>query len=203
MIDKDVIKAISQKYTAISLYLSEKSRRIWVATEAQALGYGGVAAIAIATGVSRPTIYAGLRELDLKPDATVIDRKSGAGRKADVTKNPKIIFALKKLLDPATRGDPESALMWTCKSTQNLADQLNEQGYKISPRSISNILTVLGYSLQSNNKRLEGTNHPDRDAQFKYIYKKVKKFQKDLNPIISVDAKKKEMVGNYKNNGKE
>ncbi len=120
MIYKDVVKLISQKYASILLYLSEKSRRIWVATEAQALGYGRVAAVAAATGVSRPTVYAGLKELKLKPDVDIIDRKSGAGRKPNVTKNPKIISALEKLLEPATRGDPESELMWTCKSTQNL-----------------------------------------------------------------------------------
>ena len=203
MISKDIINKISLKYTAISSYLSEKSRRIWSATEARSLGYGGISAVAVATSISRPTIHAGLNELDVKPENSMLDRKSGGGRKSILLKSPKLLSELECLLEPATRGDPESALKWTCKSVKNLFNELNLKGYKISPRSVCNLLAVLGYSLQSNNKRYEGTNHPDRNEQFEYIYKKVKIFQKTSNPIISVDAKKKELVGKFKNNGRE
>jgi transposase len=203
MVNTDVIKQISIKYSALSPYLSEKGRRIWAATEAQSLGYGGISAIATATGISRQTIHSGVHNLEFDPIDNMRNRSPGGGRKSIVEKNPNILYELEKLLEPATRGDPESALRWTCKSIQNLSDELKRKGYKISPRSVCNLLADLGYSLQSNNKRYEGTNHPDRDKQFKYIYNKVKKFQKALNPIISVDAKKKELVGLYKNNGKE
>lgn len=203
MVNTDVIKQISMKYATLSPYLSEKGRRIWAATEAQSLGYGGISAIAAATGISRQTIHSGVHNVESGSIDSIRNRKPGGGRKSIVEKNPNILYDLENLLEPATRGDPESALRWTCKSTQNLSDELKRKGYKVSPRSICNLLAGLGYSLQSNNKRYEGSNHPDRDKQFKYIYNKVKKFQKELNPIISVDAKKKELVGLYKNNGKE
>ena len=203
MIDTDVTKSIAKKYTAILPYLGERARRVWAANEARALGYGSISAVAVATGLSRPTIYAGLKELQLKPNTNIVDRNPGAGRKSLVTVNPNILSELEHILEPATRGDPESALMWTCKSTYNLAEELKAKGYKISQRSICDLLATLGYSLQSNNKRYEGTNHPDRDAQFNYIYKKVKKFQNASNPVISVDAKKKELIGQFKNNGRE
>ena len=201
MIHKDVITSIELKYKSVFHYLNEKGRRIWAASEAKTLGYGGVAAVAKATGISRTTIHVALLELD-EADATVT-RKSGGGRKPTIEKHPQILKELEKLLDPITRGDPESPLRWTCKSTDNLSEALKKKGYKICPRTVSSLLIDLGYSLQSNNKRHEGSNHPDRDAQFNYIYEKVKKFQRANNPIISVDAKKKELVGNYKNNGQK
>ena len=199
----DVIQQVSKKYKLLLPHLSEKGRRIWAATEAQCLGYGGISAVAIAIGMSRQTIHSGIRNVKGNAENDIIDRHPGGGRKSITEKNPKILYDLEKLLDPVTRGDPESALRWTCKSIQKLTDELKAKGYNISPRSVCNLLADLGYSLQSNNKRYEGANHPDRDKQFKYIYKKVKKFQKALNPVISVDAKKKELVGAYKNNGKE
>lgn len=195
-----IVESLTLKYKAVFRYLSEKGIRAWAASEAKTLGYGGISAVSKATGLSRTTIYAGLVELELE-DNSILNRKPGGGRKSIVEKQPIILQELEGLLDPVTRGDPESPLKWTCKSTENLSKELKKRGYKISPRSVSNLLIELGYSLQSNNKRYEGSNHPDRNEQFNYIYNKVKKFQRTNSPIISVDAKKKELIGKYKNNG--
>jgi transposase len=200
----DAIKKLGKKYNLVSSHLSEKTRRIWAATEAKIFGYGGVTMLSIATGLSRSTIYLGLKDLKSKkqidPDKI---RKSGGGRKKITDKDKNILKDVENILEPATRGDPESVLKWTCKSTRNLAEELNKHGHRVSDRKICDLLSELGYSLQSNRKTKEGKNHPDRDAQFLYIYRKVKRFQYADQPIISVDTKKKEMVGNYKNSGKE
>ncbi len=201
MIHSDVVASLTLKYRAVFRYLSEKGMRAWAASEAKILGYGGISAVSKATGLSRTTIHVGLAELELE-DIGILNRRPGGGRKPIIEKQPMLLKELEGLLDPVTRGDPESPLKWTCKSTENLSKELKERGYKISPRSVANLLIELGYSLQSNNKRYEGSNHPDRNKQFNYIYNKVKKFQKTNNPIISVDAKKKELIGNYKNNGR-
>jgi len=205
MINKDVINKLKNKYELISNHLNERSRRIWAASEAQLLGHGGVAAVSKATGLSRVTINFGLNELQNKALSFSPEkiRRNGGGRKKLIDKDPKLLDDLEKLLEPSVRGDPESALRWTCKSTRHLAEELNKKGYRVSYRKICDLLSDLGYSLQSNFKTKEGSQHPDRDKQFLHIYRKVKLFQNKGDPVISVDAKKKELIGSYKNPGKE
>lgn len=204
MKNKDVILNLREKYKLISIHLNERTRRIWAASEAKSLGYGGVSAVSEATGISRITIHSGINDLKNKKklDPERI-RGYGGGRKRLTDQDPKILADLESILEPSVRGDPESSLRWTCKSTRNLADELNKNGYRVSDRKICDLLSDLGYSLQANFKTNEGKDHPDRDDQFLYIYKKVKLFQCDKQPVISVDTKKKELIGNYKNNGKE
>lgn len=198
---------IKAKYQLISTSLNERSRRFWAASEALAYGRGGIAAVSRATGMSNKTIHKGLREI--KKTSTCVDklvrvRKKGGGRKK-LTKKTKCSLskALDELISPSTRGDPESILKWTSKSIRTLSKELNKQGYKISYMTVSRILKEQGYSLQANRKTHEGSNHADRDEQFKYIYEKIKSLLELDQPVISVDTKKKELVGNFKNNGKE
>ncbi len=198
-----IIKKFIKKYKMISAHLNERTRRIWAASEAKMLGYGGVSILSEVTGLSRTTVHAGLNDLNKKSIDVERVRKTGGGRKKITETDQAILGDLEAILEPATRGDPESALRWTCKSTRKLASELNKKGYRVSDRKICDLLSELGYSLQANRKTNEGNSHPDRDDQFLYIYKKVKSFQKAQQPIISVDTKKKEIVGNYKNQGKE
>lgn len=199
------IQEVNEKYEWISEHLNEKSRRIWAATEANSIGWGGITIISKATGIDAKTIRKGITELGGKKGGESKNRirRKGGGRKKlkDTEKN--IVKALESLVNPVTRGDPESPLRWTCKSTYKLAEAMVKKGYKISQRTVYNLLVFLEYSLQSNKKTKEGTNHPDRDKQFKYINNQVKMFQKCNSPTLSVDTKKKENIGNYKNNGKE
>lgn len=170
------------------------------------LGYGGIAAVARATGISSSTIKSGIVEIEsgkVQSGESTAQRKAGAGRKRITEKHPELTIALDKLLEPYTSGDPMRSLRWTCKSTENLAQELNAQGFKISADSVGRILKEQGYSLQSNRKRFEGSQHPDRNAQFEYINQSVEAFQERGCPVISVDTKKKELVGNYKNAGQE
>jgi transposase len=197
---------VSARFKSLEVTLNEKSRRLWAAAEALAVGRGGVAAVHRATGISRTTIYEGIKELgDPEKLRNGLDRTRtpGAGRKRTVDTNPKIREALDALLDPITRGDPESPLRWTCKSLRVLADELNKQGYVVSHQLVGDLLREMGYSLQANRKTREGKQHPDRNEQFEFINLLVKKNLEDGNPVISVDAKKKELVGNFKNAGKE
>lgn len=198
------IKMFKQKFKLVSLHLNERTRRIWAATEAKMFGHGGVTILSKATGLSRSTIHLGLEDIESKKTIPVEQiRKDGGGRKKIVDTDKTILKDLEKLLEPSTRGDPESVLRWTCKSTRNLAAELNKNGHRISDRKVCDLLSELGYSLQSNRKTKEGNEHPDRDKQFLYIYKKAKQFQRAAQPIISVDTKKKEMIGNYANSGVE
>jgi len=200
----DLVKEIKKKFNLASPHLNERTRRIWAAIEAKALGHGGITILSSATNLSRSTIHLGLDELKSKRKIDVEKiRKPGGGRKKIIEKDKTILGDLEAILEPATRGDPESILRWTCKSTKQLANELNKKGYRVSDRKICDLLSDLGYSLQANRKTNEGKNHPDRDAQFLYIYKKVKNFQSSKQPVISVDTKKKELVGNHKNQGKE
>ena len=196
--------ATKKKFEDISSYLNERTRRIWAATEAKSYGWGGITLVSQATGIPRRTIRKGLSELDA-PES--LDqgriRHSGGGRKKLTEKYPALLAALESLVEPSTRGDPESPLQWTWKSTYNLAEELKRQGYPIGQRTVCDLLSDLGYSLQANRKTREGTDHPDRNAQFEYISQKVIAFQKSHDPVISVDTKKKENIGNFKNNGKE
>jgi transposase len=202
---REKITLISQKYQQISPVLNEQSRRIWCATEAEAIGYGGVTAVHKATGVSRPTITNGLNELKRKKSFNLTQlRKAGGGRKKLTEKDSSLLKDLNEIIEPVTRGDPENPLRWSSKSTIKLADELNNKGHKVTQRTVYTLLKDQDYSLKGNKKTKEGKeNHPDRDAQFQFINEKTKEFQKNKNPVLSVDTKKKENIGNFKNNGKE
>ena len=202
------IERIEAKYRSLASVLDERARRHWAATEARAYGWGGVSAVRDATGMSPNTIRKGLAELQAKqadPQAEVTSRlrKVGGGRKRLSQTDPQLSEELDRLVAPLTRGDPQSALRWTCKSTSNLAQELSLQGHTVSARAVAHLLNTAGYSLQGNRKTLEGTANPDRNAQFEFINAKVKRFQQRGQPVISVDTKKKELVGPYKNNGRE
>jgi hypothetical protein len=202
------IERIESKYRLLASVLNERARRYWAASEARAYGWGGVSAVSAATGMSPNTIRKGLAELttrEVDPDAevTLRLRKVGGGRKRLTETDPELSEELDRLVAPLTRGDPQSPLRWTCKSTRHLARELSRQGHPISARAVAQLLNDAGYSLQGNRKTLEGTAHPDRNAQFEYINTKVKRFQRRGQPVISVDTKKKELVGPYKNNGRE
>jgi transposase len=184
--------------------LDERGRRRWAATEAQTLGRGGISRVSRATGISRPTIHLGLRELGTKRELPLgRSRRSGGGRKSLEFHVPDINKRVEALVEPLTRGDPESPLRWTIKSTRQLADELARQGCSISHMSVSDVLHDIGYSLQGNRKTQEGKQHPDRNAQFEHINKRATAEIAARNPVISVDTKKKELVGNYKNHGRE
>jgi len=197
---------VRQKFSALIPILDERSRRLWAAAEATALGRGGISLVSTATGLSRTTIHQGIKEISksvsLQPDTKRI-RAKGGGRKPMTANNPAILQDLESLVEPTTRGDPESPLRWTCKSTRQLADALQGKGYRIGRQKVCELLTELGYSLQANRKVREGSEHPDRDSQFRYIYELVKAFQTSNQPVISVDTKKKELVGDFKNGGRE
>ena len=199
------IREIRTKYELLSPLLSERVRRLWAATEARALGRGGITAVAAATTMSRNTIRSGVRELEkgIDPDDTGRSRQPGAGRKRIEKTNPEILVMLEELVDPLTRGDPESPLRWTAKSARKLASELRTLGHRVSPQKVVELLRGLGYSLQANRKTREGTQHPDRNAQFEYINEQAKDFLRRGQPVISVDTKKKELVGNFKNGGRE
>jgi hypothetical protein len=188
--------------------LDERSRRQWAAAEAQAIGFGGASMVAAATGLARDTIRAGLRELAYRhnhPDEWPSPglRKPGGGRKRLTDSDPALAAALEALVEPLTRGDPESPLRWTCKSTRKLAEELTGQGHAVSYRSVAWLLHEAGYSLQANRKTREGNQSPDRNAQFEYINAQAQRFQKGRQPVISVDTKKKELVGDFKNGGRD
>ncbi len=206
MLDPDV-DVISEKYTTLEPVLDERARRLWAATEARAIGWGGVSRVSQATGLSRITIQAGLNELRStlsdQEDVSGRIRKPGGGRKPLTEHAPKLLLALENLVDPGSRGDPMSPLRWTCKSAAKLASELGSKGYRASERSVNRLLHALGYSLQSNRKTIEGGDHPDRDAQFQYINRRVKAFQRLGQPVVSVDTKKKELVGQFRNGGRE
>ena len=195
---------LEQKYAQLGPHLNERQRRLVAAADAQLLGRGGISLVSAASGLSRTTIHKGLRELqgDLIPDARV--REAGGGRKQIKQQQPAVLQELEQLVAPATRGDPMSPLRWTCKSTSKLAAELRRKGYPISPRTVARLLEKdLDYSLQANRKTKEGASHPDRNAQFEYIAEQTKAFQQRGQPVISVDTKKKELVGEFKNGGRE
>jgi transposase len=200
------INSLKVKLAGVLPHLNEKQRRIVAAAEARSLGYGGVQKISEITGISRPTIYRGLHDLDetngKKADITRV-RNPGGGRKRISEVHPDLLAALEDLIEPSTRGDPESSLRWTCKSVRTLALELEKQGFSVSYPSVASILHEQEYSLQANRKTSEGkADHPDRDLQFRHINKQVNKFLSQSIPVVSVDTKKKELVGNYKNDGK-
>lgn len=197
-------KLVRQKWRQLKAIMDERARRLWAGTEADAIGYGGVAAVARATGLAISTVRKGRDEAraGARRDDVVKVRRSSGKRPYEVA-HPEVWPALEKLVDPVTRGDPESALRWTCKSTQALATELFEQGISVSDRTVAKLLRDHGYSLQAPNKSVEGAQHPDRNAQFEHINAKAKDCVDRGVPVISVDTKKKELVGNFKNGGRE
>ena len=201
---QELISQIKQRHQVIMPYLSENILRIWAASEAITIGRGGDTIVSEATGISRVTITKGKKEVKSKKSASPDRvRNYGAGRKRIAARHPNILDDLDTMIEPLTRGDPESPLRWTCKSTYKLAEALRSKGHLISQKSVYSLLQEMGYSMQSNRKKLEGSQHPERDEQFHYINAKVKEFQSKMQPVVSVDAKKKENIGQYKNNGQE
>ena len=202
MSDSDVEAVLAAKFARLLPHLNERQRRLAVAAEVAAVGRGGVSAVARASGLSRPTVYRGLAELDGPVLGSGLVRVSGGGRKRLVQTDPGLVEALEALIGPGSRGDPGSQLRWTTRSTRNLADALTAVGHQASRMRVSELLHELHYSLQGNAKVREGAQHPDRDAQFRYINRRVASYLRRHEPVISVDAKKKELIGNYKNPGR-
>ena len=198
-----VIAAVHQRFAVVAPYLTEQTRRVWAAAEAQTIGDNGNTIVAEATGMSRTTIIKALREVEQATADPERQRHPGGGRKPLTERDESLLADLDYLIDPVTRGDPQSPLRWTCKSTYHLAEALQQQGHAISQRSVCRLLAALGYSLQSNRKTEEGADHPDRDAQFQFIYRQVKRFGRQGQPVVSVDTKKKENVGNFGQSGQE
>jgi hypothetical protein len=181
--------------------LNERQKRLFVAAEADQIGYGGITLLAKLTGMSRVSIHGGLADLGSELKGKV--RAPGGGRKPAQETQPDLMDALDVLVSPETRGDPESPLRWTSKSTRKLSEALAEQGFQASTMLVAKLLRNMGYSLQGNSKTREGGNHPDRDAQFRYLARQASKFQAAGQPLISVDTKKKELVGDFRNGGRE
>ncbi|MGH3949558.1 MAG: ISAzo13 family transposase [Pseudonocardiaceae bacterium] len=197
---------VATKYAALSGSLTERSRRLWAATEAMSLGHGGIALVERATGISRSTITRGIREVEsgasdeLPPERT---RRPGGGRKRTTEKDRTLLEDLDSLVEPVTLGDPDSPLRWTSKSVRHLADELTAMGHDVSYRLVARLLNESGYSLPANRKTREGSQHEDRDAQFRYIAQRVRRQFQQGDPAISVDTKKKELIGDFKNPGRE
>jgi hypothetical protein len=200
---------VRRKYLSLDPLLDERLRRLWAAAEAREIGWGGVTAVSLATGLSQTTIAAGLRELQAGVTSGDSEgarggvRRPGGGRRPLTENDHSLRKDLETLVDPMTRGDPQSPLRWTCKSTRRLAEGLKQQGHSVGYRTVAAVLGELGYSLQSNRKTREGASHPDRNAQFEYINEQVRRFQRRGQPVVSVDTKKKELVGDFKNAGRE
>ena len=207
--DHVVVETVKTKFSALDPWFDERLRRRWAAVEARLMGRGGIACVAAATGMSPTTIRAGLKELDANQHAADIEpdtgrlRRPGAGRKPLSARDPKLAHALERLVDPVTRGDPMGPLLWTCSSAARLASELSSVGHPVSERTVNRLLHELGYSLQANRKTLEGAQHADRDAQFKHINRRVRAFQALRQPVVSVDTKKKELIGEFHNGGRE
>ena len=202
------VETLRAKYEALQPLLTERMRRLWAATEARALGHGGIAAVATATELARSTIVKGLQELEAG-SATRLEeerqrsRRPGGGRKRLAEVDKELVADLEAMVEPSTRGDPQSPLRWTCKSTRQLSVALRGKGHAVSPQSVATLLAAQGYSLQAPRKTKEGSNHPERDAQFRYLQARVEEMQAQGQPVISVDCKKKELIGDYKNAGRE
>ena len=197
---------IRTRYESLQATLDERSRRLWAGAEARVLGRRGVNTVARATGLAPNTVRAGVRELERieageEPSGRM--RRVGGGRKSLTSKNAKLLEELQKMVDPLTRGEPDSALLWTSKSTYKLSEELRREGHAIGPRTVSRLLKGLGYSLQAPSKSREMGQHPDRNEQFEHINRTTKDFQSRSQPVVSVDAKKKELVGDFKNGGTE
>ncbi len=198
------VKLCRAKYRALAPALTERSRRIWAATEARAAGRGGITGVARATGIAYATIQRGLKELTTKrPLSPGRIRRPGGGRKKTRDKDPTLLADLEGLVEPTASGHPMSPLRWTSRSVRHLTAALQRMGHAVSRQLVAELLAAAGYSLQANRKTREGANHPDRDAQFRYINQHVRRFQRATQPVISVDTKKKELVGDFKNAGRQ
>lgn len=196
--------SIRTRFEAIEPFLDERLRRLFVASEAKSIGHGGISLVARATGVSRRAITRGCKELEEGIEAAPSRiRNPGGGRKRAIEKYPNLCEELERLIEPTTRGDPESPLRWTCKSVRKLSEELKAKNCNVSHNLVAKVLSEMGYSLQANQKTIEGGSHPDRNAQFEHISERVKLFQRKGQPVISVDTKKKELVGDFKNVGRE
>ena len=202
-----VTQSTHEKFLVLEPVLDERAKRLWAAAEARSLGRGGVTRVAEATGMSRSRIHSGLREIGSAGPGGVSSsgrqRAPGGGRKRVEEKDAGLVEALRRLVDPATRGDPTGPLLWTTLSAARLSEALTAAGHPASERTVNRLLHDLGYSLQSNRKTVEGRQHPDRDAQFRHVNRKAKTFQGRGEPVVSVDTKKKELVGNFRNGGRE
>ncbi len=203
---------VSRKFKVLKPTFTEQQLRLWSATEAKAIGHGGITILVEVTGLSEKTISRGISEIskpgrkkkiEIKESGEQRIRKSGGGRKSISEKDPDLLKKLDELISPFTRGDPESALRWSAKSTHNLAEELTKSGHPVSAMTVHTLLSKMEYSLQSNSKTKEGGNHADRDAQFLHINNAAEEYHEKNIPVISIDTKKKEMIGEYKNNGKE
>jgi hypothetical protein len=207
--ENDLVSIVTRKFQMLSPSMNERMVRMWASAEAQLIGRGGITIVSKATGVAHTTIRRGIRELAEQAESPARAlppsriRRPGAGRKNILENDPELLEALEALVDPVTRGDPESPLRWTCKSTRRLAEELCKLSHEVCPRKVAYLLRDAGYSLQANRKTREGDSHPDRNAQFEYINTQVKQFQRTQQPVISVDTKKKEIVGDFRNAGKE
>ena len=201
--DAETESGLVTKYAVIAPFLDERARRLWAATESIALGYGGDALVSAATGLARATIRGGRQEIELGLDLPGFVRRPGAGRPRLEQTQPGVTEALELLVEPLTRGDPTSPLRWTCKSKAKLAAGLAKKGWTVSATTVGHLLHELGYSLVSVKKSREGTSHPDRNAQFEHINATAAEFQRRRQPVVSVDTKKKELVGDFKNAGSE
>ena len=199
----DVVESLAAKFAIVLPHLNERQQRLYLASEARSLGHGGIAAVARAAGVSRQTVTDGVGELESGEQPLGRVRRAGGGRKPVTTTDPGLLAALLALVEPDVRGDPMSPLRWTTKSTRNLADTLTAAGHKVGADTVANLLRQEGFSLQSNAKTLEGKQNPDRDAQFRYLNEQVEHHQDDGQPVVSVDTKKKEIVGEFRNAGRE
>jgi hypothetical protein len=209
MSDTTTLEAVRMKFQLLEPLMTERLRRPRAACEAESLGRGGVDLVARATGLSRTTIWAGRKELRCRAERPEQDltpqrvRAPGGGRHLVERKDATLLTALRDLVEASTRGDPQSPLFWTSKSTRKLAEELGDQGHRVSHQTVAALLSDWGYSLQANRKTKEGQDHPDRDAQFAYISRRVREFQRDAQPVVSVDAKKKELVGDFRRPGRE
>ena len=201
------VTGLKKRFEALTPFMDERIRRLWAGAEATALGWGGVTAVAAVTGISRTTIAAGMREHEVdRPTEEGAERRirrHGGGRTSVTTQDPTVLRDLDKLVDPLTRGDPQSPLRWTCKSTRKLAEELQAQGHAIGERTVAHVLRGLNYSLQATRKTTEGASHPDRNAQFAHINQQTTAFQERTQPVVSVDTKKKELVSDFRNGGQE
>jgi transposase len=203
-VSMEILTGIEERFKRLRGVLDERSRRLLVAAESEAVGWRGISTVAKATGVSRQVIRQGIAEL--KQSAVLPERRirrSGGGRKSAVELDPSLKTDLEELLESTTRGDPESPLRWTCRSVRNLEAELKNKGYAVSHQVVADLLHELEYSLQANRKTNEGASHPDRNAQFEYVNNKVKQYLGGKESVISVDTKKKELIGDFKNTGKE
>ena len=200
---EELVRKVAEKYNNLSKTLNERSRRLWAGNESLSIGYAGIEIVSRATGLSRSTIIKGMKEITDKRELKDRIRDHGGGRKKEVDKNPGIREELIRLIEPSTRGDPQSPLLWESKSLRKLSSELKEKGYDVSHVLVEKLLHDMKYNLKSNRKMNEGKSHADRNLQFEHINSRAIEFMKESQPVISIDTKKKELIGNFKNNGKE